>query len=201
MEINRRRAFTLIELLVVIAIIAVLGGLAFPVYQSIQDSAKKTQAKNDVTQIVTAVNAFYTEYGKYPCDAQSGDDSADVHPTNDADRRTLFDALRVPIPSSPPTVNPRAIQFIQPPSVKTDTAGQRKSGVGGDGVFYDPWGKAYEVKIDNNYNATVANPYDSGAGPTSLNVGVIAWSLGKDQAGGTGSKSSEPAKDDVISWQ
>ena len=68
MKSSRRRlsAFTLIELLVVIVIIAVLMGLAFPVFQGIQNQAKKTQAKNDLTQIVTAVNAFYTEYGKYP---------------------------------------------------------------------------------------------------------------------------------------
>src|SRR5437016_11245744 len=61
-----RKAFTLVELLVVIAIIAVLLGLAFPVFQGVLDRAKKVQAKNDVTQIVTAVNAFYTEYGRYP---------------------------------------------------------------------------------------------------------------------------------------
>src|SRR5437762_4615613 len=61
-----QKAFTLIELLVVIAIIAVLLGLAFPVFQGVLDRAKKVQAKNDLTQIVTAVNAFYTEYGKYP---------------------------------------------------------------------------------------------------------------------------------------
>src|SRR5437763_13488353 len=70
------RGFTLIELLVVIVIIAVLAGFAFPVFQSVQNSAKKTQAKNDVTQIVTAVNAFYTEYGKYPIDPSLG--SGDV---------------------------------------------------------------------------------------------------------------------------
>ena len=72
MEMNRPRAaaFTLIELLVVIVIIAVLMGLAFPVFSSIQNQAKKTQAKNDLTQIVTAVNAFYTEYGKYPLPCQ-----------------------------------------------------------------------------------------------------------------------------------
>jgi hypothetical protein len=28
--------------------------------------ARKTQVKNDLSQIVTAVNAYYTEYGKYP---------------------------------------------------------------------------------------------------------------------------------------
>src|SRR5437588_8977437 len=61
-----QKAFTLIELLVVIAIISVLLGLAFPVFQGVLDRAKKVQAKNDLTQIVTAVSAFYTEYGKYP---------------------------------------------------------------------------------------------------------------------------------------
>ena len=60
------RAFTLIELLVVIAIIIILAGLLFPAYQAVQNQAKRTQAKNDLTQIVTAVNAYYTEYGKYP---------------------------------------------------------------------------------------------------------------------------------------
>src|SRR5437667_8869355 len=59
-------AFTLIELLVVIAIIAILIGLLFPAFRAVQNQAKQTQAKNDLTQIVNAVNAFYTEYGKYP---------------------------------------------------------------------------------------------------------------------------------------
>src|SRR5437879_9358394 len=60
------RGFTLIELLIVIAIIAILIGLLFPAFKGVQDQAKRTQAKNDLTQIVTAVNAFYTEYGRYP---------------------------------------------------------------------------------------------------------------------------------------
>ena len=59
-------AFTLIELLVVIAIIAILIGLLFPAFKAVQNQARSTQAKNDLTQIVNAVNAFYTEYGKYP---------------------------------------------------------------------------------------------------------------------------------------
>src|SRR5256714_9067289 len=68
MEMKRRTlpAFTLVELLVVIVIVTILAGLAFPVFQSVQNQAKKTQAKNDIIQLVTAVNAFYTEYGKYP---------------------------------------------------------------------------------------------------------------------------------------
>src|SRR6476619_6572558 len=60
------RAFTLIELLVVIAIIAILIGLLFPAFKAVQNQARQVQAKNDLTQIVNAVNAFYTDYGKYP---------------------------------------------------------------------------------------------------------------------------------------
>src|SRR5436305_11248724 len=63
---HQARAFTLIELLVVIAIIAILIGLLFPAFRAVQNQAKQTQAKNDLTQIVNAVNAYYTDYGKYP---------------------------------------------------------------------------------------------------------------------------------------
>src|SRR6202043_2158536 len=85
-------AFTLIELLVVITIIVILMGLLFPAFRGVQDQAKKTQAKNDLTQIVTAVNAFYTEYGRYPTSAAT-DATATYGPggnTNDA----LFNELR-----------------------------------------------------------------------------------------------------------
>src|SRR5437667_7646524 len=61
-----KRGFTLIELLVVIAIIAILIGMLFPAFSAVQNQARRTQAKNDLTQIVAAVNAYYTEYGKYP---------------------------------------------------------------------------------------------------------------------------------------
>ena len=63
---HHANAFTLIELLVVIAIIAILIGLLFPAFKAVQNQARQTQAKNDLTQIVNAVNAFYTEYGRYP---------------------------------------------------------------------------------------------------------------------------------------
>ena len=63
---HHANAFTLIELLVVIAIIAILIGLLFPAFKAVQNQARQTQAKNDLTQIVNAVNAFYTDYGRYP---------------------------------------------------------------------------------------------------------------------------------------
>src|SRR5207237_10793586 len=59
-------AFTLIELLVVMTLIAILLGIGYPAFTSVMESARKTQAKNEEQQIVAAVNAYYTDYGKYP---------------------------------------------------------------------------------------------------------------------------------------
>jgi len=199
-------AFTLIELLVVITIIAILIGLLFPAFTGVQDQAKRTQAKNDVTQIVTAVNAFYTEYGKYPV----GDSDQGTEKTFSVIDRQLLDILRSMPGNDPSTTdptankyNPRKIPFLQPPDVKTDTAGNRRSGVSPtDGNYYDPWGGVYSARIDSDYNNQVANPYSQNAGATTLQIGVIAWSLGKNgPLGGSGDKNGSDSDDDVISWQ
>ncbi len=167
------RAFTLIELLVVIAIIIILAGLLFPAFQGVQQQARRTQAKNDLTQIVTAVNAFYTEYGKYPINGAT---------------EAYYGSGTVP-------TNPRS-------GIGTPTGT-------GPGQFFDPWGAPYKVEIDGDYNNQITNPYtaDTGAGPGTLTIGVMAWSLGKDGLGGSGAKTATPptppgpSDDDVISWQ
>ena len=202
-------AFTLIELLVVIAIIAILIGLLFPAFRAVQNQAKQTLAKNDLTQIVNAVNAFYTDYGKYPLVTADNTiiSATTASPNNNSD---LFYTLRAqPFGANlANATNPRAIVFINPPYVKNDTPNQRRSGVSQtDGRYYDPWGTPYLVEIDGGYDNQVANPYtaDSGAGPSPLGIGVIAWSLGSDQAGATtvnsGAKNTGVFADDVISWQ
>src|SRR2546428_8496360 len=175
---------TLIELLIVIAIIAILIGLLFPAFSAVQDQAKRTQAKNDLTQIVSAVNAFYTEYGKYPLVA------ADTiyGPAGTANDGLFYTLRAVALGANALDVaNPRKIVFINPPDVK-DPANPR-SGIGaltgtGPGQYFDPWGKPYDVEIDGGYDNTVANPYTANAGTTpSLQIGVIAWSLGADGNG------------------
>src|SRR5437764_5929178 len=85
------RAFTLIELLVVSTVIAILMALLFPAFKSVQDQAKRTQAKNDITQIVTAVNAYYTEYGKMPVDdTKQGFDTLVGDPNGTYDNAFVF---------------------------------------------------------------------------------------------------------------
>ncbi len=195
--------FTLLELLVVIAIITVLAGLLFPAFQAVQNSAKKTQAKNDLTQIVTAVNAFYTEYGKYPTSGTT-DATATYGPAGSNTNDLLLNELR----AKSIILNTRQIVFISPPDVK-DPANPRSgigTGTGTIGQYYDPWGTPYNTEIDWDYNSQIANPYpdtDGSAGATTLSIGVISWSYGTDQTKGTKTPLSSNFKgsDDVISWQ
>jgi len=195
---GQRAAFTLIELLVVIAIIAILIGLLFPAFRAVQNQAKQTQAKNDLTQIVNAVNAFYTDYGKYPlvtADTTYG-------PAGITANNLLFNELR----AQGATQNPRQIVFINPPYIKTPA--NPRSGIATQATtingisvavndYVDPWGTPYNVAIDGDYDNKLTNPYTANAGPSPLTIGVIAWSRGQDQAQGTDFKAS----DDVISWQ
>src|SRR5213082_129817 len=116
---DRKAAFTLMELLLVIVIVVILVGLAFPAFQGVLERAKKVQAKNDLTQIVTAVNAFYTEYGKYPLVAADMTYGPPASPNDD-----LFYSLRAvasganALVNGVPAINPRSIVFLSPPDVK-----------------------------------------------------------------------------------
>jgi prepilin-type N-terminal cleavage/methylation domain-containing protein/prepilin-type processing-associated H-X9-DG protein len=55
------RAFTLIELLVVIAVIAILVGLAFPVFNSVQEKARATQDLNNLRQLGIATQTYLND--------------------------------------------------------------------------------------------------------------------------------------------
>jgi hypothetical protein len=159
------------------------------------------------------VNAFYTEYGKYPITTSGAD--VNFGPSGTANN-VIFKELEgcpttgivPPTCSGNSTVNTRQIVFISPPPVKTPT--NPKSGIATQattingisvaaGDYVDVWGTPYNVRIDGNYDNQLLNPYiaDTGAGPASFNQGVIAWSLGLDQTQGTTFTTS----DDVISWQ
>ncbi len=195
-------AFTLIELLVVIVIITVLMGLAFPVFQGVQNQAKRTQAKSDLMQIVTAVNAYSAEYGKYPhTPTVPGDTTYGAATANDQ----LFNELR----SVAAAENPRGIVFLSPPDAKD--VNYPRAGISSApataGQYFDPWGKPYLIRIDTDYDNQVANPFSQNAGSAPfLRSGVIAWSFGRDALSQStttpaADKDSGTNKDDIISWQ
>jgi prepilin-type N-terminal cleavage/methylation domain-containing protein len=203
------RAFTLIELLVVIAIIGILMGLLVPSLFSIYERARKTQAKNDLTQIVNAVNAFYTDYGKYPLPSGTSADFT-YGPEGTLGNSELFYTLRAVAGGTMNlnnAANPRQIVFISPKAAQRSGIATQTATINGIliaiGDFVDPWGIPYNVEIDGNYdNQFTTNPYPDAPGTSPLYSGVIGWSYGKDQTKGTrGGGQNFTGSDDVISWQ
>jgi prepilin-type N-terminal cleavage/methylation domain-containing protein len=218
------RAFTLIELLVVIAIIGILLGLIVPSLFGVYERARKTQAKNDLTQIVNAVNAFYTDYGRYPVnssittDAYFGSGTAPTGSTSAGTNDILFNELRACTATTPAclataTLNTRQIVFISPRMGGRSGIATQAATINGFsvtvGAFVDPWQIPYNIEIDTSYNNLVANQYpdttppNAAAGTNPLPFGVIGWSYGKDQTPGTKNPASPNygGSDDVISWQ
>ena len=154
------RAFTLIELLIVIAIIGILMALLFPAVNGAIDAARKAQAKNDVTQIATAVTAYETEYGKLPI---TGETAQNVD-------KTLIETLMAVTTNN----NPRKIVFIEVGSFKKNS----KSGTNGSGNFLDPWGGQYKIIVDGNYDNTLQGTVgENYGGPkaTDLRKKVAVW--------------------------
>ena len=221
-------AFTLIEMTVVILIIILLFSLLFTAGSGMFERARKVQARNDLTQIVTAVTAYYTEYGKYPgtvtdntTDAYFGSGTPPAGCTSYTSNDKLLNVLRnITSDSNAVALNPRQIVFISPTNAKTGTLprGGISQSAGTVGQYMDPWGSQYAVALDTTYDNQIgtANPYsdtDGSAGESPVRQGVIAYSFGKNGALGGGPKLNasfvdEPGtagtlkgSSDILSWQ
>jgi len=152
-------AFTLIELLVVIAIIAILMGLLFPATQSAFNSSKKTTAKNQTVQIVTAITAYEAEYGRLPSNTSGKVDSALVNILCS----TTADTAN----------NPRGVLFLDSSAWKSGKGGTNSSG------FCDPFNatNVYWVALDTNYNNQITVPTNASGGSNPITKHVGVWSI------------------------
>lgn len=138
------RGFTLIELLVVITIIAVLAGAGFVVGNSALNRARKLTAQAAATSLEQAVNAFYSEYGIFP--VQGGDSRVDTG-TDTEFLNTLL--------GKNPDLNPRGLKFLTAKEGKKRGTGGAGGLIFADGGsvsgMYDPWGNAYIVILNTEY--------------------------------------------------
>jgi len=208
--------FTLIEMIVVILIIATLVASVVTAASGVLDRARKAHTKNDETQIVTAVNAYYTEYGKYPmADARQGTDTLYGKSNTAPGNEDVFNVLRAIAigVNLGDVLNPRKIIFFsgkdggsRPRSAfagvaTTDTQGKPIN----IGAFVDPYGNAYMVAIDGSYDGAIVDPspytdltYPAG---NTVRTGCFVESFGKDGKQGKAGNKVYSGSDDVLSWQ
>jgi len=68
----QQKSFTLIELLVVIAIIGLLSSIVLVNMQGVRAKARDAKRIQDMRQIVTALQLYYSKYERYPSISSDG---------------------------------------------------------------------------------------------------------------------------------
>ena len=66
---NNNKGFTIVELLIVIVVIGILALLVVTTYGGIQSKARDTKRTSDIGTIQTQLEAFFSQSGYYPSNA------------------------------------------------------------------------------------------------------------------------------------
>ena len=134
MKTSSSKRFTLIELLVVIAIIGILAGLVFPALGTVRNNAKKSKANSECQSMKTAIIMYESEFSTWPV-KMSGSKDAVVDGSNYIEMCKVLTGK-----------NSKKTVFYE-------------VGVGYDESkgFLDPWGKPYNVILDNDFDGKIKN--------------------------------------------
>ncbi len=163
----RRRGFTLVELLVVIVIIAILAGLAFPAFSGVLTSGKKARAAAMCNQLATGMQAYYTEYNRWPAIGSSGLISSDAQLSTLATAlnggRTLGASSGG---SADDTHNARLITFMS--FSKKDYT----SSSGEETYPVNPWDNIYYIQFDHDYDNYLEGLPAKGEAPSGGSIGL-----------------------------
>ncbi|HPF62456.1 MAG: prepilin-type N-terminal cleavage/methylation domain-containing protein [Gemmatimonadetes bacterium] len=62
---TNRKGFTLIELLIVVVIIGILAAIAIPKFAATKDKAKLASVKTDLRNMMTAQEAYFSDFSTY----------------------------------------------------------------------------------------------------------------------------------------
>jgi prepilin-type N-terminal cleavage/methylation domain-containing protein len=174
-----RAGFTLVEMLVVIAIIAILAAMLLPALAKVKVSAQKAQAKLQMQDLVTAIQKYDSDYGRFPISsgpasvqsvAGGGDFTyggslfADniansvLDPTNSVYTTNNSEVIAILMDITDTSVtavnknhqkNPQSTIFL---NAKMTGDTNTWPGVGSDLVYRDPWGNPYVITMDLSYD-------------------------------------------------
>ncbi len=138
-------------LFIIFAFILIFGALLSPVAGPSRDPSKKASAKNDVVQLATAITAYEVEYGRLP----------------GTNRSVVGKELMDTLTGRNATLNPHNIVFFEPRIAKNG-----KGGLTPEGTYLDPWGGAYQVAFDTDWDGIIPNAGMTGA---EVHKKVAVW--------------------------
>ncbi|HXB60575.1 MAG TPA: prepilin-type N-terminal cleavage/methylation domain-containing protein [Candidatus Acidoferrales bacterium] len=170
-------AFTLVELLIVIAIIGILASMSLVVINRVNVSAKKTQAKLEVTYLQGAIQQYEIIYSHFPVSTavqQSGlknvtyggvyhnasgtqwppaPSPANYQPNNSDVISILLDLTSFPGGGGATVNTNHQLNSQRTIFLTAKMTGDTSSpGIGTDLNYRDPWGNPYIISMDLNGN-------------------------------------------------
>jgi prepilin-type N-terminal cleavage/methylation domain-containing protein len=150
--------FTLLELLVVLAMALVLAAVVSPAARKIFRSANRGKAGAEIHCIAQGLKAYRTALGQWPGQTQDAQDGTYADPSGHG---VLLAGL---------TNAPEGKTFLEIPET-----------VLRDGVWRDPWGRAYVIALDESgdgrtdLSATLADPPQTAETNVADTVAVMSW--------------------------
>ncbi len=214
------RRFTLVEMLTVIAIISILAGLVIPVVVIAQERGRETQAKSDITALMSALKQLDTDYGrmlkKDGSDYKIGDQKATLSKsdvlksdgtTSEKDNslarisskeEDTYNAFIAEL-SSPKnkkldgkiSVNRRKKMYLEPKKGFDPTDDYDKNDAQKATLWRDPWGNPYTIYIKLTRDSFIQLPDST----KKVASDIAIYSLGPN---GTDDKGCNVALDSCV---
>lgn len=100
-KFNQQKSFTLIELLVVIAIIGLLSSIVLVSMQDVREKARDAKRKQDISQIITALELYYVSHEEYPASGGAASPNSGWSNSGDSSWDTLQTKLTEYMPKLP----------------------------------------------------------------------------------------------------